>query len=285
MYFTKRSFAMLLFTGIFLTSCGNQPVTAATPTSELDAILTAGVGTLVASIFQTQSALVPLATETPTFAVVPTNTPLSAVALPVLSTPTLALLNTAIVIIGSPTQTGTQYTPTVNPSTLGYGCNNLFLIRDETIPAGTVFKPGEKFTKTWKVENSGTCDWVYLYRLVYFTGDRMGGSPNSLGKVIVPGKWTQLSVVLTAPSEPGTYTGYWRFGEQSGHMFGSTLGVSIVVKSTSDTAIPPTSTAVSSPTKKPKPPTATDTPVPTDTTVPATSTVGPTETPSETPTP
>jgi hypothetical protein len=156
--------------------------------------------------------------------------------LPPLSTSTAAFF-TPVVILGSPTPTGTQYTPTPNPSTLGYGCNNLALIRDVTIPAGTVFKPGEKFTKTWQVSNTGTCDWVYLYRLVFVSGDKMSGGPSTLGRVIPPGDWRQLSVDLKAPSTPGTYTGYWRFGDQSGNVFGSTLGVSIVVSAPTKTPV------------------------------------------------
>lgn len=209
--------------GILLSSCGGQ--NNASPTQDLGAILTAAVGTVVESVIQTQTALAPSATVSPTMTPSPTETPFI---------PTLeARLPTAtpiyLPILVSPT--GTQYTPTVNPSTLASGCNNLLLIRDETIPDGTVFKPGDNFTKTWKVANTGTCDWVYLYRLVFSGGDRMGGAPQRLAKVIAPGKWTQISVDLRAPTESGKYTGYWRFGDQSGNGFGSTLTVSIVVAS------------------------------------------------------
>jgi hypothetical protein len=69
----------------------------------------------------------------------------------------------------------------------------------------------------------------------------MEGDPGSLGKVIVPGKWTQLSVGLVAPSKPGTYTGTWRMATQQGNPFGATLTVSIVVANPTDTPVPPTS--------------------------------------------
>jgi hypothetical protein len=111
-------------------------------------------------------------------------------------------------------------------------------------------KPGENFTKTWKVENNGTCDWALLYRLVFVGGDQMGGDPSALGKVIVPGKWTQLSVGLTAPSKPGTYTGTWRMATQQGSPFGATLTVSIVVGTPTDTP-QPTSTATATATNTP----------------------------------
>ena len=245
MHFLKKSLT-ILFAGLFLVSCGGQG-TAVTPTLGLEAVLTAGVGTLAASIFQTQTALVPPATETPSPAV-STNTPIPEITLPPLSTQAVVLVNTPLILV---TPTGTQYTPTANSSALAYGCNNMTLIRDVTIPAGTVFQPGERFTKTWQIANTGTCDWVYLYSLVFLSGDRMGGDPSSLGRVIHPGEWRQLDVNMRAPSTSGTYTGYWRFGDQSGHAFGSTLTVSIVVSSPTKTPVPPTDT--------PEPPTATPT--------------------------
>ena len=225
MYFARRSLIVLLLTGLLLTSCGGQSADA--PTPDLNAILTAGVGTLAASIFQTQTALVPSATATSTVTLTPTNTPL-----PLLSpTPTstqLILLSTVFPSL-TPSPTGTQYTPTVNPSSLGVGCNNLQLINEVSIPSGTVLEPGEVFTKTWQVENNGTCDWVYLYHLVSVSGDSMGGGEPRLGKIIPPGKWTQISVVLEAPRKEGRYSGTWRFADQAGNLFGSSLGVSIVV--------------------------------------------------------
>ena len=226
MYFARRSLIVILLTGMLLTSCGGQSADA--PTPDLNAILTAGVGTLAASIFQTQTALVPSATSTSTVTPVPTNTPLPLLSpSPLASQTQLILLSTGF---PSLTPTGTQYTPTVNPSSLGVGCNNLRLINDVTIPSGTVLRPGEVFTKTWQVENNGTCDWVYLYHLVSVGGDSMGGGETRLGKIIPPGKWTQISVVLEAPRREGRYSGTWRFADQAGNLFGSSLGVSIVVR-------------------------------------------------------
>ncbi len=153
-------------------------------------------------------------------------------------------------IYRSPTATGTQYTPTTDPSLLAAGCNNLQLIYDVNIPAGSVFRAGESFTKTWKVANIGTCDWVYNYRLAFGSGDQMGGSPSNIGKLIVPGKWTQLSINLTVPKTAGTYTGYWHLASQTGTPFGATLTVSIVVGTPTNTpqptstAVPPTSTPI-----------------------------------------
>lgn len=235
-----KTIILILFTTALLVSCGGQP--PASPTPDVNAILTQSIGTLSASFFLTQTAMVPPATNTPlpTATSLATNTPLT---LPSpLPSATLSYVGTAY-IYPSVTPTGTYYTPTVNPSSLGYGCNNLVLIRDETIPSGTEIAPGADFTKTWKVSNSGTCNWMYTYRLVHVSGNKFAADSVKLNNKIEPGKWTQLSVLLTAPKEPGTYTGYWQLSDGAGHTFGSLLGVSIVVKKPAEpTAVPPTAT-------------------------------------------
>jgi len=267
MSFSRKSIFILMAFAILVASCGGENPTESAP--YVDAILTAAVGTFAASVFQTQTALAPLATQTSSPTANPTASPFTIptlgssptqpfVFIPVLGTPSL-----------SPTPTGTLKTPTPNPSTLAFGCNNLLLIRDETIPAGTTLKPNESFTKIWKVENNGTCNWVFQYRLVLFGGELMEGDPSGLGKVIEPGKWTQLSLGLVAPKQPGTYIGYWRFGDQSGNMFGSTLAVSIVVAAPTNTPQPTKTLTAVPPTLTPsETPVPTNTEIPTDTPVP-----------------
>lgn len=229
MYNARKTMILLLLMGFLIISCTGQ--NPSEPTPDVNAILTAGVGTFAAAIFQTQTAIVPSATATPTT----TQTPTATVATPIpLLSPTASatqLVFVAPLVTFTAITTGTP--PTANPTTLASGCNNLALLRDETVPAGTVFKPEEGFTKVWKVANTGTCNWVFLYHLVFVSGDSMGGEPQRLGKIIEPGKWTQLSLNMQAPKNPGKYTGSWRFADQSGTAFGSTLGVSIEVKASS----------------------------------------------------
>ncbi|HUG33910.1 MAG TPA: NBR1-Ig-like domain-containing protein, partial [Anaerolineales bacterium] len=167
----------------------------------------------------------------------------------------------------SPTPTGTRFTPTANPLTLASGCNNLLLISDVSIPAGTVMRPSETFTKIWKVGNSGTCNWALQYRLVFTGGEQMGGDPSGLGRVIEPTRWTQISIELVAPRRAGTYSGYWRLGTQSGSPFGSTLTVSIVVAAPTNTPQPTLSPTPVTPSVVPS-----ETPSPTNTPVTETAT-------------
>lgn len=266
--FTKSACFLLL--ALLLASCGglgNLPE----PTMDANQIYTAVIGTLVQSISQTQAALpqpaivadsatpVPSSTPLPIPSPLPSPTRYYVYITPYTSTP-----------LFTPGPTGTAFTATVNPAVLAYGCNNLAFIRDTTVPPGTSFKPGETFTKTWKVMNSGTCNWVYQYRLKFLSGSSMDGEPRMLGRIVTVGDWRDISIELNAPAVPGTYSGYWRMADPEGNMFGATLAISIIVEAPANTAIP-TSMFTSTPTPTPSPtgpPTATPTDTPTTTSTP-----------------
>jgi hypothetical protein len=272
----KNFVVLFVLLAILVTSCGAGTATEAR--LDVNEILTAAVGTFSASIFETQTALAPTITETGvSLTASPTNTPFSLPSVTASSTQGFVFIPVVGTSSLSPTPTGTLKTPTPNSALLAFGCNNLLLLSDVTIPAGTVMKPQETFTKTWKVENNGKCDWLFQYRLVFAGGNQMGGEPAGLSKKIGPTKWTQLSITLIAPKQPGTYTGSWRFGDQVGNAFGSTLTVSIVVAAPTNTPAPtltpsntpvPSNTAVPSNTLPPsETPTPSNTPRPSDTPV------------------
>jgi Ig-like domain-containing protein len=107
---------------------------------------------------------------------------------------------------------------TVPPTT---GCDRAHFVSDVTVPDGTVFAPGQTFTKTWKLKNTGRCTWTTDYSLVFSTGDQMGGpSSISLPSVVAPNQTIDLSVNLTAPTSSGNYRGYWLLKNPSGGVFG-----------------------------------------------------------------
>ena len=257
---------LVVILAAFLVSC-----TGGTPTQDTNVIMTAAVSTMVASFFDTQTAMVTpvTATATPTLTSTltpfPTFTPFlfsTPFASPtfVYYTPTLGSLTP-----GTPTATGTLATATVNPNVLAFGCNNLAFIRDVTVPAGTVIKRNQDFTKTWKVQNTGTCNWMYQYGLVLLSGDRNGGKDTKIQRLVTVNDWAEVSINMTAPQKPGTYTNYWRMTDTSGHMFGATLVASFVV------APPPTATSAPTITKTTAPTstfTFTPLPMPTGTETP-----------------
>jgi hypothetical protein len=94
-------------------------------------------------------------------------------------------------------------------------------ITDVTIPDGTVIAGGESFTKTWQLRNIGSCSWDEEYSLVFIEGDSLDGLelvPLSLE--VKPGDDVQLSVLLSAPAESGTYQGAWKLRDTNGILFG-----------------------------------------------------------------
>lgn len=113
--------------------------------------------------------------------------------------------------------------PTLTPAAIGGptpGCLKANLL-SETIPDNTILKPGEIFTKTWTVKNSGTCTWDQTYKLVFWGGDLMGGAyVYNFPTVAIPDQVVEIPIVLYAPQQPGTYKGYWRIQSPNGIDFG-----------------------------------------------------------------
>ncbi len=69
----------------------------------------------------------------------------------------------------------TAASPTAEPNPPD--CTNLFaFLGDLTVPDGTMFSQGEKFTKTWRFQNAGTCTWNTSYKIVNHSGDIMSAA-------------------------------------------------------------------------------------------------------------
>lgn len=119
--------------------------------------------------------------------------------------------------------TGTPVRPTDTPvpTAVSY-CDWVAFVKDVTIPDGTQLAPGEIFTKTWRLQNRGTCTWTPDYMLVYTSGDPMGSTTavRLLGNV-APGQTVDVSVTLTAPAVAGHHIGYWMLRNPSGALFGA----------------------------------------------------------------
>jgi hypothetical protein len=260
MQFRPKIWISFLLLTFLVSACAGS----AEATEDPNVVLTSAVGTMVQSFFETQTAMVTPVSATPTATETKFPTPTQFVPLNPLASPTSTILFFTYTP-GTPTVTGTPPTATVNASALAFGCSNLKFVRDVNYPSGTVVKPGTVFTKTWKVENNGSCNWMFLYRLAYLSGADLDPTIGTLGKQVTPGNWAELSVSLQAPNKTGTYTAYFRFSDGT-HMFGETLGVTIVVQNeptntpqpTNTTA--PANTATFTFTPEPPTPTATDTP-------------------------
>lgn len=121
----------------------------------------------------------------------------------------------------------TETPPTISPALTptaktpaGENCDKAKFIEDVTVSDGTVFAPGESFTKTWRVKNTGTCTWTTAYALVIDSGSEMSGfSPAPLTSSVAPGETTDISINLVAPNTHGDYQGNWQIRNDSGKKF------------------------------------------------------------------
>lgn len=190
-----------------------------------------------------------------------------------------ALSNPELTITPSQTPLATltpTITPTVEPCTI-----SAILLSDVSIPAGSMLKAGQQFTKTWRVHNNGTCKWEQ-YKLVYVRGSRMGGNSPSPIRTVQPGEVIDLSLEMVAPSYHGLFEGVWQIQAENGSLIGLELKILIEIPKPTPTQ---TATATPAPTgTNTSTPTQTFTPTPTSTRT-ATPTATRTATYTHTPTP
>lgn len=120
----------------------------------------------------------------------------------------------------TPEVTATEVGP--SPTAGSAGCTDrASFVTDVTIPDDTVMSPGETFTKTWRLRNTGTCTWTTDYDLVFDTGNAMSGpAAKALPGSVAPNSTVDISVNLTAPSSNGTYRGNYKLRNEDGILFG-----------------------------------------------------------------
>ena len=108
----------------------------------------------------------------------------------------------------------------------------------ETVEDDEAFAPGQRFEKTWVIQNSGTCRWAEGSTWEHFAGDSLGVvTPLPLPGPILPGDLLTVTLPMTTPQSSGVYRGDWRIRAPSGDFYGRSFYVQIVV---SDTLATPT---------------------------------------------
>ncbi|MCS7016731.1 MAG: NBR1-Ig-like domain-containing protein [Gemmatales bacterium] len=123
----------------------------------------------------------------------------------------------------------TNYSVVINVSEPAVVDNSAY-VADITIPDGMILIPGQTFTKTWRVRNSGNTTWSTGYQLVYVSGERFGASAATpLKAEVAPGRQVDLDLVLKAPQRSGTYTGVFMLRNADGKLFGTKLTVVVKV--------------------------------------------------------
>jgi serine/threonine-protein kinase len=131
---------------------------------------------------------------------------------------------------GTPTATWTPVVVIETPTAVPTVCTlDAVFVADVTVPDGTVFEPGARIDKIWRIRNSGNCPWESGYTWVFVSGDQMGAAPSQAVPATATGGSVDIGVTMYAPSAPGTYIGYWRMKSPDGQVFGQTGSVQIVV--------------------------------------------------------
>lgn len=105
---------------------------------------------------------------------------------------------------------------TGTPHATSASCHDsALLVEDVTIPDNTRINAGDKFTKTWKLQNAGTCTWKG-YTVAFVSGDRMD-SPDSVPVPETQANSTvEVSVDLVAPTTDSTYRGNFELRNANG---------------------------------------------------------------------
>ena len=156
--------------------------------------------TLDLNPFRTEVAATVLAQVTRDLALTPSVTPLSsptAMNLPT-STPSLTV---------SPSPSATA---TLSSGTPKAGTENRAQWVAQSIADDTIFAPGETFTMTWRLKNTGTSTWTAGYLLRYYSGDTFGAPKEiSMGREVLPGGEIDISIYMKAPANPGSFRSDW----------------------------------------------------------------------------
>ncbi|HKY53558.1 MAG TPA: NBR1-Ig-like domain-containing protein [Anaerolineales bacterium] len=116
---------------------------------------------------------------------------------------------TDIAVTAAPATTPTS-APTLVSAPADPNCVSANLV-GENPPDGAILQPGEYFWKTWTLLNTGTCVWDSSYKLIFWSGELMGGLISyPLPVEVLPNEQKDISIYLRAPETEGTFTGYWQ---------------------------------------------------------------------------
>jgi hypothetical protein len=191
---------IVIMLSLLMSGCGGSDAEA-TPTLSVEAIQTYAVATFAGGLTQTALAA-------------PTNTPM----------PTSTVIPLPVATLANITPLAT--TISANPTS---SCNMMSYVNDVTIPDNTPMTPGQTFTKTWKVKNSGTCAWEAGYKFAFTSGDAMSGATHTLPQSVPANTVVDISIEMTAPSTPGSIRGNWRMSTTAGQFFGDEVYLVILV--------------------------------------------------------
>jgi len=122
-------------------------------------------------------------------------------------------------------------------------------VRD-TIPDGSFYAPGTRFTQVWTIKNPGPLAWPAGCSVRFVGGDNMlnldeclpsaasavaeANESNVIGREVRPGEEAAFKVLMKAPSRGGRAISYWRLKTPEGIAFGHRLWCDVIVTANAD---------------------------------------------------
>jgi hypothetical protein len=208
----RKVFVTAILIAILITACGAPSTQSQESTPDVAAIRTSAAGTVVSQFTLTAAAF--------------TDTPASA---PATEPPATEVATQAPAVTTTATTQPVAQVTNAQGTTVAL-CDSLTFVADVNVPDGTNMSPGQDFTKTWRVKNSGSCPWGAGYKLIYSYGDKMSGQAQPLTQVVQPGQEVEISVQFTTPNTANQYVSAWQMSNPKGTTFGPAIFVKIIVQ-------------------------------------------------------
>ncbi|XP_064160258.1 protein ILRUN isoform X3 [Anguilla rostrata] len=97
---------------------------------------------------------------------------------------------------------------------------SMSFVEDVTIGEGESVPPDTEFTKTWRIQNTGSESWPPGVCLKYVGGDQFGHVNMVMVRSLEPQEVCDVSVQMRSPVAPGMYQGQWRMCTATGLFYG-----------------------------------------------------------------
>ena len=127
-----------------------------------------------------------------------------------------------------PTPAPTPQPATTPPPGATSKCPDAKFVADVTVPDNSQFDKSKEFVKTWKVSNSGACDWPAGTLAAYASGEKMGAPDNVQIGAVKVGETVQVSVKMKSPDKDGNFQATWRLMDDKGNLFGEQMTAVII---------------------------------------------------------
>jgi hypothetical protein len=124
-------------------------------------------------------------------------------------------------VIGNQQVTPAVVDPMITPASTACNLAVSGMPIDVTMPDGTRLRPGQSFSKTWRLMNAGSCTWGQGYSAVWFSGEIMSPSRiQFLRSVVSPGQSIDITIEMVAPKKAGIYQSNWKLSDPNANLFG-----------------------------------------------------------------